>query len=79
MMDSHVLRKAAYRLPALADLAVLRFNTRGTSSERGRSDGAFGEGETERHDLSPPRSVTAPTSTCRGCGCSAGPSAASWR
>ena len=29
-MDSHVLRKAAWRLPALADLAVLRFNTRGT-------------------------------------------------
>jgi alpha/beta superfamily hydrolase len=51
MMDSHLLRKAANRLPALADLAVLRFNSRGTSSERGRSDGAFGEGETERHDL----------------------------
>src|SRR5690606_23860424 len=29
-MDSHVLRKAAWRLPALAGLAVLRFNTRGT-------------------------------------------------
>ncbi|HLV44768.1 MAG TPA: hypothetical protein VKY39_07410, partial [Aggregatilineales bacterium] len=28
-MDSHILRKAAGRLPALADLAVLRFNTRG--------------------------------------------------
>lgn len=27
-MDSHVFRKAAWRLPALADLAVLRFNTR---------------------------------------------------
>jgi alpha/beta superfamily hydrolase len=51
MMDSHVLRKASYRLPALADLAVLRFNTRGTSSERGRSDGEFGGGETERHDV----------------------------
>jgi len=25
MMDSHVLRKAAFRLPALAGLAVLRF------------------------------------------------------
>ncbi|MET0589855.1 MAG: alpha/beta hydrolase, partial [Naasia sp.] len=34
-MDSHVLRKAAARLPELADLAVLRFNTRGTSSPRG--------------------------------------------
>ena len=30
MMDSHVLRKASWRLPALAGLAVLRFNTRGT-------------------------------------------------
>ena len=29
MMDSHILRKASYRLPALADLAVVRFNTRG--------------------------------------------------
>jgi uncharacterized protein len=51
MMDSHVLRKASYRLPALADLAVLRFNTRGTSSERGRSAGEFGDGEAERHDV----------------------------
>jgi uncharacterized protein len=52
MMDSHVLRKASYRLPALADLAVLRFNTRGTSSDRGTSEGEFGDGETERHDVS---------------------------
>jgi alpha/beta superfamily hydrolase len=51
MMDSHVLRKASYRLPALADLAVLRFNTRGTASERGRSEGEFGGGEAERHDV----------------------------
>ena len=51
MMDSHVFRKASYRLPALADLAVLRFNTRGTQSERGRSDGEFGGGETERLDV----------------------------
>jgi len=51
MMDSHILRKASYRLPALADLAVLRFNTRGTASERGRSEGEFGGGETERHDV----------------------------
>ena len=51
MMDSHVLRKASYRLPALADLAVLRFNTRGTASERGTSEGAFGDGESERHDV----------------------------
>jgi alpha/beta superfamily hydrolase len=51
MMDSHVLRKASYRLPALAGLAVLRFNTRGTSSARGTSEGEFGEGEAERYDV----------------------------
>ncbi|MDA0567135.1 alpha/beta fold hydrolase [Streptomonospora sp. S1-112] len=51
MMDSHVLRKAAFRLPALADVAVLRFNTRGTSSRQGTSEGEFGEGETERLDV----------------------------
>ncbi len=50
-MDSHILRKAAARLPALADLAVLRFNTRGTSSPRGTSEGQFGDGVTERFDL----------------------------
>jgi len=51
MMDSHILRKASYRLPALADLTVLRFNTRGTLSERGRSEGEFGAGEAERYDV----------------------------
>jgi hypothetical protein len=51
MMDSHVYRKAAARLPALADLAVLRFNTRGTMSEQGKSEGEFGGGETERLDV----------------------------
>ena len=50
-MDSHIYRKAANRLPALADVAVLRFNTRGTSSPRGTSQGVFGEGITEQHDL----------------------------
>jgi uncharacterized protein len=51
MMDSHVIRKASYRLPELADLAVVRFNTRGTASERGRSEGEFGEGDAERYDV----------------------------
>jgi uncharacterized protein len=51
MMDSHLFRKAANRLPALADLAILRFNTRGTSSEAGCSDGEFGNGEDERYDV----------------------------
>ncbi len=50
-MDSHVIRKAAWRLPALADLAVLRFNTRGTSSPRGTSGGAFDGGQAERFDV----------------------------
>ena len=50
-MDSHIFRKIANRLPALADLAVIRFNTRGTTSPRGTSGGSFGEGVTERADL----------------------------
>ena len=50
-MDSHILRKAAARLPALADLAVLRFNTRGTTSPRGTSEGAFDGGRSEAFDL----------------------------
>jgi alpha/beta superfamily hydrolase len=50
-MDSHIIRKAAARLPALAQLAVLRFNFRGVSSPRGTSEGTFGEGEAERYDL----------------------------
>ncbi len=50
-MDSHILRKAAARLPALADLAVLRFNTRGTTSPRGTSEGEFDGGNSEAFDL----------------------------
>lgn len=50
-MDSHILRKAAGRLPALAHLAVLRFNTRGTKSARGHSHGEFGHGVDERADV----------------------------
>src|SRR5436305_3016405 len=44
MMDSHVFRKAAWRLPALAGLPVLRFNTRGTASLPGTSKGGFAAG-----------------------------------
>ncbi len=51
MMDSHLYRKAAWRLPALADLAVLRFNSRGTSSSAGTSEGAYDEGRGEGFDL----------------------------
>ena len=50
-MESHILRKAANRLPALADVSVLRFNTRGTSSPQGTSEGSFGDGVEEEHDL----------------------------
>ncbi len=50
-MDSHVLRKASYRLPALAGIAVLRFNTRGTSSPAGTSEGAFDNAVGERFDV----------------------------
>ena len=50
-MDSHILRKAAGRLPALASIAVLRFNTRGTKSPRGTSEGVFDGGNAERFDV----------------------------
>ena len=50
-MDSHVLRKAAWRLPHLADIAVLRFNTRGTHSPRGTSEGEFEHGVGEGADV----------------------------
>ena len=51
MMDSHVYKKAANRLPAMAGIEIIRFNTRGTTSEAGTSDGSFGEGVTERFDV----------------------------
>jgi uncharacterized protein len=51
MMDSHVFRKAAFRLPALAGIAVLRFNTRGTTSMQGTSEGSFERGVGERYDV----------------------------
>ena len=51
MMDSHVYKKAANRLPAMAGIEIIRFNTRGTTSEAGTSAGSFGEGITERFDV----------------------------
>jgi alpha/beta superfamily hydrolase len=51
MMDSHIFRKAAFRLPALAGIAVLRFNTRGTWSEQGTSEGEFDNGVGEQFDV----------------------------
>ncbi len=50
-MDSHVLRKLANRLPALTGVAVLRFNTRGTTSPRGTSEGEFDGGAAEKLDV----------------------------
>lgn len=51
MMDSHLFKKAANRLPAMAGLTIVRFNTRGTSSEHGKSEGEFGNGVTEVSDV----------------------------
>jgi alpha/beta superfamily hydrolase len=51
MMDSHVYKKAANRLPAMAGITVVRFNTRGTSSDAGSSTGMFDNGNSERFDV----------------------------
>ena len=51
MMDSHLFKKAANRLPALAGIQIIRFNTRGTSSEAGKSEGEFDQGIGEKLDV----------------------------
>lgn len=51
MMDSHLYKKAANRLPAMAGITVVRFNTRGTESEQGKSEGEFGNGVSEKADV----------------------------
>lgn len=51
MMDSQIFRKAAARLPALAQIAVLRMNTRGTASVQGKSEGEFDDAQGERYDV----------------------------
>lgn len=51
MMDSHVFRKAAWRLPELAAIAVIRFNFRGAESKRGKSDGVWDSAVGEGLDL----------------------------
>ena len=51
MMDSHLFKKAANRLPALAGIQIIRFNTRGTSSEAGKSEGEFDQGISEKLDV----------------------------
>lgn len=51
MMDSHIYKKAANRLPAMSGIEVIRFNTRGTTSEAGTSEGVFDNGESEKLDV----------------------------
>jgi alpha/beta superfamily hydrolase len=51
MMDSHIYKKAANRLPAMAGITVIRFNTRGTTSEAGSSTGTFDNGVAEHFDV----------------------------
>jgi alpha/beta superfamily hydrolase len=51
MMDSHIYKKAANRLPAMAGLQIIRFNTRGTTSEAGTSDGEYDLGKSEELDV----------------------------
>ena len=51
MMDSHIYKKAANRLPAMAGLQIIRFNTRGTTSEAGTSDGEYDSGKSEELDV----------------------------
>jgi alpha/beta superfamily hydrolase len=51
MMDSHIYKKAANRLPAMAGITIVRFNTRGTSSEAGTSTGVYDNGDSEKFDV----------------------------
>ena len=51
MMDSHILKKAANRLPDMAGITVVRFNTRGTTSANGTSTGTFDNGNAEKFDV----------------------------
>jgi len=50
-MDSHIYKKAANRLPAMAGIQIIRFNTRGTTSEAGKSDGEYDHGKNEKLDV----------------------------
>lgn len=51
MMDSHIFKKAANRLPEMAGITVIRFNTRGTSSDAGTSTGSYDNGDSEKYDV----------------------------
>ncbi|MFM8190710.1 MAG: alpha/beta hydrolase, partial [Candidatus Nanopelagicus sp.] len=45
MMDSHLYKKAANRLPAMAGIQIIRFNTRGGKSQAGQSEGTYDHGK----------------------------------
>ena len=51
MMDSHIYKKASNRLPAMAGIELIRFNTRGTESAAGKSDGTYDNGGLEKFDV----------------------------
>jgi alpha/beta superfamily hydrolase len=51
MMDSHIYKKAANRLPAMAGIQVIRFNTRGSTSQAGTSEGTYDHGKAEKLDV----------------------------
>lgn len=51
MMDSHIYKKAANRLPDMAGIEIIRFNTRGTESEAGKSEGEYDHGDSEKFDV----------------------------
>ena len=51
MMDSHIYKKAANRLPFMAGIQVIRFNTRGTKSKDGQSEGEYDHGKSEKLDV----------------------------
>ena len=51
MMDSHIYKKAANRLPAMTGITIVRFNTRGTTSEAGTSTGSYDDGVSEKFDV----------------------------
>jgi alpha/beta superfamily hydrolase len=51
MMDSHIYKKAANRLPDLAGIEIIRFNTRGTESEAGKSEGVYDNSDSEKYDV----------------------------
>jgi alpha/beta superfamily hydrolase len=51
MMDSHIYKKAANRLPAMAGVQIIRFNTRGSESQAGKSEGEYDHGKSEKLDV----------------------------